>query len=63
MKCRRCNKTAHEIGGYLTRVNEKGVPGVWECLPTCGADLPPDTRVLLAIEGEATHPGGSDNDR
>ena len=60
MKCRRCNKTAHEIGGYLTRVNEKGVPGVWECRPTCGADLPPDTRVLLAIEGETAQPGGEE---
>ena len=52
MKCRKCEKSVHEIGGYLARVNEKGVPGVWECRPSCDADLLPDTRVLLALEDE-----------
>ena len=53
MKCRTCGKGIAEIGGYLTRVNPKGeVPAVWECRPNCSADLPQDTRLLLAIEGD-----------
>lgn len=52
IKCRLCGKGAVETHGYLHRVNEKGVPGIWECRPTCQADLPPDVRVLLTIEGE-----------
>ena len=36
MKCRLCGKGATEIPGFLTRVNEFGVPGVWECRPSCG---------------------------
>ena len=51
-ECRKCGKGPHAIGGYLQRVNEKGVPGIWECRPNCEADLPQDTRVLLAIEGD-----------
>lgn len=46
-------KSAQEIGGYLTRVNEKGVLGIWECRPTCDADLPFETNILMALEGEA----------
>lgn len=51
-KCRLCGKGIEEIGGYLHRVNEKGVPGIWECRPTCDADLPQETNLLLALEGE-----------
>lgn len=51
-KCRLCGKGPLEIGGYLTRVNEKGVEGIWECRPSCDADLPPDTRLLMALEIE-----------
>lgn len=47
--CRKCGKTVHEIGGYLTRVNEKGVAGIWECRPSCYAMMSPDDRVLAAI--------------
>jgi hypothetical protein len=50
MKCRKCDRTPHEIRGFLTRVNEKGVPGVWECRPSCDADLSPDEAVIAAIE-------------
>lgn len=57
MKCRKCEKYAPEIGGYLERVNEKGIPGVWECRPTCDSDLPFETRLLLAVEGETKEPG------
>lgn len=36
MMCRRCERTVFQIGGYLVRVNnEKGVPGIWECRPSC----------------------------
>jgi len=50
--CRLCGKNAHKSGGYLGRVNAKGQPGIWECRPSCDADLPPDTKLLLAIRGE-----------
>lgn len=50
--CRKCGKGPNEIGGYLTRVNEKGVAGIWECRPSCDADLPQETNLLLAIEEE-----------
>jgi hypothetical protein len=52
MKCRKCNKGVHEIGGYLHRVNEKGVAGIWECRPSCDALMPNHEAVLAAIEGE-----------
>lgn len=52
IQCRKCGKTMQECKGYLERMNEKGVPGIWECRPSCDADLPLDMRVLLAIEGE-----------
>jgi hypothetical protein len=51
-RCRLCGKTAREIDGYLERVNEKGIPGVWECRPSCDAQLSPDDRIIAAIEGE-----------
>lgn len=52
--CRLCGKSLSEIGGYLTRVNEKGVKGIWECRPTCDADLPQETNLILAIEEEGS---------
>lgn len=50
--CQLCGKSAQEIGGYLTRVNEKGVPGIWECRPNCAAELMDDDKFLAAINGE-----------
>ena len=52
MVCRKCGKSATEIGGWLTRVNEIGIKGIWECKPDCEAILPPDIRVIQAIEGK-----------
>ena len=52
MHCRLCGKKIDQIGGYLHRVNPKGVEGIWECRPTCNADLPQETNLLLAIVGE-----------
>lgn len=54
--CRKCGVDTHGCGGYLARVNPRGQPGVWECRPVCGSDLPPDTRLLLAIEGDEQEP-------
>lgn len=52
IKCRLCGKLGSEaVGVVLTRVNEKGVEGIWECRPICGAQLPPDEALLAAIEG------------
>lgn len=53
MKCRLCGKDATEIRGYLARVNELGVDGVWECRPSCDADLSDEERIIAAIEGES----------
>jgi hypothetical protein len=52
IKCRLCDKDANDCGGWLERVNEKGVPGIWECRPSCDALLPPDERIIGAIENE-----------
>ena len=52
MRCRLCGKSALEIAGYLVRINPVGEVGVWECRPSCTAQLLPDERVLLAITGE-----------
>lgn len=49
--CRFCGKCAMQINGYLERINEKGVAGIWECRPSCQADLPQDTKLIMAIEG------------
>lgn len=38
--CHMCGKTAHEIKGWLARVNEFGVTGIWECRPTCNKAQP-----------------------
>lgn len=52
MKCRLCGRSATEIRGYLKRMNEKGVKGIWECRPSCDADLTSDERVIAAIEDD-----------
>lgn len=49
--CRKCGKNALEIGGYLRRVNEKGVPGIWECAPSCDTQLTNEQAIIAAIEG------------
>lgn len=51
MKCRKCGKGIADIKGWLERVNEKGVPGIWECRPTCGSVLSNEDRIMGAIEG------------
>lgn len=49
MKCRLCGRHVSEIGGWLARVNEKGVEGVWECRPSCDAVMTDDEKVVDAI--------------
>lgn len=50
-KCQKCGATIWD-GVYLERVNEKGIAGIYECRPACGADLPQDTLLVMAIEGD-----------
>lgn len=53
MQCRLCGKSAQEIQVWLERVNEVGIPGIWECRPSCEARLTQDERLLGAITGDA----------
>lgn len=55
MKCHLCGISAQQCKGWLTRINEKGVEGVWECMPMCGANLPQEERLKGAIEGPEEH--------
>lgn len=50
MKCRLCGKTALQIGGYLHRVNAKGIAGIWECRPSCDAKLSNEQALFAALE-------------
>lgn len=54
IKCRLCGRGPNQIRGYLHRVNELGVTGVWECRPSCDADMSAEERIIAAIEGEET---------
>lgn len=52
-KCRKCGRSQDECGGYLRRVNPVGeLPALWECWPTCGAEIPQEEALLAAIEGD-----------
>jgi len=35
MNCRKCGKSPQTSNIVLKRVNEKGVPGIFECTPNC----------------------------
>lgn len=50
MQCRKCGSVAVN-GKWLERVNQRGVPGVWECRPTCKTTLTPDDALVAAILG------------
>lgn len=58
--CRLCGKTAQEIGGYLHRVNEKGVDGIWECRPSCDSKMDDDARLLAALEHDEAPPAATE---
>ena len=58
MKCRQCKKHVSE-GLSLMRMNETGVPGIWECTPGTGCNRivgepepSQDQKVLGAIAGK-----------
>lgn len=50
MNCRLCGKNARNCGGYLIRVNEKGVEGIWECRPNCIEKMKPDDALIMMLE-------------
>jgi hypothetical protein len=50
MKCHKCGKGVQEIGGYLKRVNETGVAGIWECSPSCTADRSFEENLIDALQ-------------
>lgn len=53
MYCRLCGRSAQDISGWLERVNEKGVPGIWECRPCCDDDLFSDEDIIAMLNDEA----------
>lgn len=52
MRCRKCGRGANEINGYLHRVNEKGVIGIWECRPYCNTNISKEDAIMRAITGD-----------
>lgn len=51
IRCRLCGKGPNEVRCVLHRVNEKGVKGIWECRPICGAEMDNESAIMAAIEG------------
>ena len=52
IQCRLCGKLGSEaVGVVLTRVNEKGIEGIWECRPICDAQMTSADAIEAAIEG------------
>lgn len=63
MKCQLCGKDAFTCHGWLQRVNPLGVPGIWECRPSC--DSPPMDQgdaLLAAIEDTQVLPSGGEGE-
>jgi hypothetical protein len=56
MNCIKCGKSIFEIGAFLTRVNDKGGNGIWECSPSCAAELTQEQALLAAVEGPEQEP-------
>jgi len=56
IKCRLCGRGPQECKGVLHRVNEKGVKGVWECRPICGAEMANEDAIIAAVEGVFDEP-------
>lgn len=50
MNCRLCGKHITEIKGFLKRVNEKGIEGIWECRPNCDSNINQEQSLLLALD-------------
>jgi hypothetical protein len=63
IKCRLCGVKGSEARGVvLQRVNEKGVEGIWECRPLCGAKMSDPDVLQAAIEGVFDEPSTRDED-
>ena len=57
IRCRLCGVNGSEAKGVvLQRVNEKGVEGIWECRPICGAQMSGADALEAAIEGVFDEP-------
>lgn len=55
MRCNKCGCTVHEAaerGAFFSRVNEKGVAGIFECNPSCTSKTGDQETALLAALGE-----------
>lgn len=52
-ECRLCGRKGYEPGALLKRVNEKGVPGIWECSPNCETKYTPDEALVIAVTEES----------
>lgn len=50
--CCLCKKTLDEIGGYLSRINAKGIDPVWACRPACEVVQTQEKNLLDAIQGD-----------
>lgn len=48
---------ASKRGAYLARMNAKGVPGVWECRPSCALHGDQDDATIAAVLGEPAQDG------
>lgn len=51
--CRKCGTDIKSCRGWLERMNAKGIPGIWECRPSCAERLTQEQKILGAIEGSA----------
>ena len=52
IQCRLCGvKGSEAVGVVLQRMNEKGVDGIWECRPICGAQMSQDDVLVAAVDG------------
>ena len=54
--CHKCQKNQSQINGWLERVNERGVPGIFECRPHCDCILTQEQRIIGALTGRAPDP-------
>jgi len=48
-RCHRCGKDSYQCGGWLHRINKKGIFGIWECQPSCDAKLLKEERLFAAL--------------
>jgi hypothetical protein len=52
MNCRLCGCDVHKCKGYLKRVNEKGIDGIWECRPSCTIRMTTDEALIAMLEDD-----------